>query len=57
MECWEFKGLFCQSFEDKSVEDSASDGGLTHKLSERNKVFTIHLCGESMVSGQLELKN
>ena len=45
--------------EDKNVEeDSADDKGLTYEVSKgRKKTLVGHLCLESVVSSQLELKN
>jgi hypothetical protein len=54
-ECLKFGELFCRYMEDKNVESSVVDGSLAYQR--EAKSFPGHLCEESVVSGQLGLKN
>lgn len=57
LSCSKLGKLFCRSFGDNNVEKVADEGGLACEVSERSKSLLGHLCEETMVSGQLEMKN
>ena len=57
LECLELSGLFFRGSEDENVKSNADNGGLACEILEEVQTLPGLLCEESVVSGQLELKN